>query len=291
MKKTIYLLILLSFKFSFSQRISGKIKDSIVNEPIAYVNMVLLNHNIGAYSDENGFYKIDIQHHFNDTLKVSALGYEPKLISLKKFKNEKSINLNFNLKTNTIDLDEIVLSNSKTKYSKKIKLGLEREGNIGVSSLIGHEYCVLIKNPSNIEGKLKSVIIDLKRRANADYIADLRIKVYTYDVNLKKPGSNLINKNIIVSPKNGKYSLKVDLTDYNILFTKNGLCIGAEWIDIRNETKKYDKIGPTLRYTYTNEELLSWTNYQNRGWKNGIMEYKNNKKAKPIMGIEILIQK
>ncbi len=282
------ILFLLIYNVSTSQTISGNVIDSISKSKIPFVNMVLLNHNIGGYSNEEGYYQLEIQGKSNDTLKISSLGYKTKYIPLSSFKNKDIANIF--LIENDINLEEVIISSKKINYSKNIKLGLEQKGNIGVSSLAGHQYCTLVKNPYRKNGKLKSVIIKLKKRKKSKYTASLRIHIYEYDEKEKKPKNELLLEDVIVKAKNKKYSLNVNLEKYNILFPKKGLCIGVEWIVSEIGIKKITKIGPMLRYTIINEINPSWTNYQNRGWKNGLVEYEN-KYAKPIIGIEVLMPK
>lgn len=289
MKKIFFLVLILTYNSSISQTISGNIIDSVSKSQIPFVNMVLLKHNIGGYSNEKGYYQLDIQRKLNDTLKVSSLGYKTKFIPLSNFKDKNIADI-FLIESN-INLKEVLISSKKIKYSKNIKLGLEQKGNIGVSSLAGHQYCTLVKNPYRKNGKLKSVIIKLKKRKNSKYTASLRLHIYEYDEKEKKPKNELLLENVIIKAKNKKYSLIVDLQKYNILFPKKGLCIGVEWIVSKTGLKKFTKIGPMLRYTYIDKIIPSWTNYQNRGWKNGLMKYEGNKFAKPILGIEVLMPK
>ena len=272
-----------------AQTLNGIIQDSKSKVPLPFSNLVLLNTKIGAYSNDSGHFDFTINLNSNDTLKISSIGYESLFVPLKDLTNIKKVE--FNLKQKTYFLDEIIINTKKIKYSKKYKLGKNRIGNVSVSSLVGLEYCIYIDNPFQTSGLLKSVFVNLKKRDNENFISPLKIKIYKYDKINNIPGEELLIENLIIVAKNKKYVLDVDVRDYKIPFLKDGICIGVEWLDPNNETNKFDKIGPTLRYTYIDDNSISWTNYHNRGWKNGIVKYRNNEKAIPLINIEVLMIK
>lgn len=288
--KNLYILFFLFISSSINaQTLNGIVQDSESKEPLPFSNLVLLNSKTGAYSNHSGYFSLMINQNSNDTLKISSIGFESLLIPIKELiKIEKVV---FNLKQKSYLLDEIILSNKKIEYSKKHRLGKNRVGNLSVSSLVGQEYCIYIDNKFKENGLLKSVIVSLKKRENENFISPLRIKIYKYNKIKNIPGEELLLKNLIIQVKNKKHELNVNLEKYKIPFLKDGICIGVEWLDPNNETNNFDRIGPALRYTYIDDNSYSWTNYQNRGWKNGIMKYENNKKAIPLINIEVLMIK
>ena len=247
MKKIILFLCLTNA--SYAQTIKGIITDSIDKTPLEYCNIALLNTNKGVYSAADGNFEIDISNHLQDTLKVSSIGYISKFIPLSKYKNLGEISLNIQLTENTEALNEVLIITEKTKYVKKISLGEEKEGNVSRSSLIGYETCVFIKNPENEYGKLKRVYIKLKKREDAEFTATFNIKFYDFDFKNNIPGKELYDKNIIVKAKNKFYTLWIDVEDLGIMMPKEGICVGVEFMDPANETKKYTTIGPLYRNT------------------------------------------
>jgi hypothetical protein len=294
LKTTLFLFFLISINFLSSQIINGIVKDSISEKNIAFANIVLKKGK-GTYSNESGIFELDIKNFNSDTLKISNIGYESKLIPVIHFKNK--INFEILLKPKTESLDEVLISTKKIKYTNKELLGDKKEGNIGVTSLIGYETAIFIDNPKNVKGKLKSVYIDLKKRKNADYIATFNIKFYDIDSTNSKPNNLLYEKNLYVKPKNKKYRLWVNVKDFNITFPKDGIYIGIEMVNTFGKVEKYSKFGPMFRYTISkNKDARTWSNYHNSGWRGGSIKHKKFKRSKtgisnPIVGIEVLYPK
>lgn len=292
MRIQIIYLLLFTTSLCYTQSISGKVKDSVTQKNLKYANIVLMNGG-GTYSDEKGEFNFDVKNNIYDTLMISSLGYKTKKIPLIKYKGVEKINLNVFLIPKVEELDEVVISSKKIEFKNKEKLGEDRNGNIGMSSLIGYETGILISNPKNLKGKIKRVYINLKRRKNADYIATFNIKFYEYDQKNNKPGNELYSKNIYIEPKNRKYRLWVDVEDFNIIFPENGICVGVEMVNTIGEVEKYAYFGPLFRYTLSSGNVKTWSNYHNTGWKgvtNKHKKYKNFKTGTsiPMIGVEVL---
>ena len=161
-----------------------------------------------------------------------------------------------------------------------------------MSALIGFEAAAYIENPTNNPGRLKTVVLYLKRTEKADFVAPLNIKFYRFDKENNKPGEELLKTNLIVKPKNRIYKLNIDVQSYNIPFPIDGICIGIELIDPKNESKKHDKIGPSVRYTNSSNKVLTWNNYRNKGWFNGSYYDKIiSKNTNEMIGIKVLMEK
>lgn len=294
MKLSFSFIIFLVTITGLSQTLEGKIIDSVTNQPIEYANITLMTKNKGVYANIDGKYNFDISKHLYDTLKVSSIGYNSKFIILDKFKSKKNIKLDISLSQKTTQLDEVVLNLKKKKYNKKHTIGEDKEGNAAVSSLIGYETCVLIENPFNKDGKLDEIYIKLRKRKNTQFIASLNIKFYSFDKINQKPGYELYTKKLIVKPKNRNYTLNIDVKDMDIYLPKDGMCIGVEFIDPNNESKKYDVIGPMYRFTYSTEENLTWSKYRGKDWKTGIVkfDYRNDDRTGNVMiGADVLFPK
>jgi len=294
MKLSVSFVIFLVTITGLSQTLEGKVIDSVTNQPIEYANITLMTKNKGVYANVNGNYNFDISKHLYDTLKVSSIGYNSKLIILDKFKNKKNIKLDISLSQKITQLDEVVLNLKKKKYNKKHTIGEDKESNAAVSSLIGYETCVLIENPFNKDGKLDEIYIKLRKRKNTQFIASLNIKFYSFDKINQKPGYELYTKNLIVKPKNRNYTLNIDVKDMDIYLPKEGMCIGVEFIDPNNESKKYDVIGPMYRFTFSTEKNLTWSKYRGKKWNIGIVrfDYNNDDRIGNVMiGADVLFPK
>lgn len=291
MKKSIFTALFFSFFLSGAQTIKGFVTDSISNQKLALANIVCLKNNTGTNSNLNGEYTLNIKGHLKDSLKISFVGYKPILFPLNSFIEEKEYDVNFQLVPKENKLEAVVVSQKKIKYDKQYKLNEEKKGNIAMFSLIGHETCCLVENPKKELGRIKSVKLYIRKNKDANFIAKYRIKIYAYNKIENKPGENILNDDIIISPKNKKYQYVIDLEKYKIPFLEDGVCVGIELVDENNLSKKGDKIGPGLRFTYGEEKQLTWFNYRNRGWvKNTFHNRENNNKSNLMVSMTVLMK-
>lgn len=291
MKIRLLLLFLGTIQLFYAQTIKGVVIDSVTEATVPYAN-ILLKNGKGTYANEFGEFELDIKNLATDTLKISMIGYASKMIPLQNYKTQSYIKVKLQSQVET--LEEVLLVSKQIKYTDKEVLGEKREGNIGVTSLIGYETAIFIDNPRNVKGKVKRVYIDLKRRKNADYIATFNIKFYEFDSRNNKPGKMLYSENIYVTPRNRKYRLWIDVKNFNIAFPKNGICVGVELVNTVGKVKKYAYFGPMFRYTInTDRQSITWSNYHNAGWQGGAIEHEKYRRAKtgtsnPMIGIEVL---
>ena len=290
MKIVKLLILVLTLNFSFAQTIKGIVKDSLTGGAISYANVVLKNGK-GTYANEFGDFELKIKNINSDTLKISTIGYKSRLLPATSFKTD--VILEIFLEPEIENLDEVVISSKRIKYGEKEILGEKRDGNMGVTSLIGYETTVLIENPKDKTGKVNSVYINLKKRKDAEYIATFNLKFYEFDSITNSPGKLLYHENLYVKPKNKTYKLWIDVKDLGIRFPKRGICLGVEMVNTSGKVKKYAYFGPNYRYTFTEEkDLQTWSNYHNTGWRDGSIKYKNPKRTKvgvlnPMIGIEV----
>lgn len=286
------LLTLLCLPFLINaQIIRGYIFDKNTKHPIIYANILLIQSKNGAYTNKEGFFELEIED--KDSLQISSVGYKTKYVDLRKYKVE---NLKIELEELEYELEEVALNFKKNKYTKRKKLGLERVGKYSSSKLIGYNTAIYIKNKENRKGKLKTIHLYLNKTRKKTgwkapvFLAKLNIHIYEYDSINNKPGKELLHQNLIVKPKNRKYVLDIDVKDLNIIFPKKGICISVEFIDEHNKYKKHDHLGPSLRYTKSNNKKITWSNYRNRGWKNGFLRHKTEI-ANLLLNVDVLFPK
>lgn len=98
--------------------IQGKVFDSITKEPISFSTIILKQNNLGLAANEEGDFIININSNFlSDTLMISCIGYNRKLIKFKELDVEK-VNYIY-LNPVVLQLKEIKLIAFKKKMSSK----------------------------------------------------------------------------------------------------------------------------------------------------------------------------
>ena len=87
------ILISLSFIYStFAQKsFSGTVISSNLKDPLSYVNIGVLNKDIGTVSNEKGKFELELKEEFlKDSLTFSIIGYRSLTIPIVDFEKEKT---------------------------------------------------------------------------------------------------------------------------------------------------------------------------------------------------------
>lgn len=101
-----------------AQDLKGKLTDQSNNSPIPFANVAVKGKFIGAATNTNGFFRFPINtEYLKDTLEVSCIGYEKKLIPISKLSLMMSNDIQ--LKANATELDLVVVK-SKMPTVKEI---------------------------------------------------------------------------------------------------------------------------------------------------------------------------
>jgi hypothetical protein len=160
----------------------GEIADARNKEGLAFANISLLNSNISTISNINGDFSIKIPENYKPNIKVSFIGYSPKIVDLKNLKNKRNIIL---LDVYSIPLSEMILTipkdveglvrkalfNSKSNYLNENLLMTSffresikrRRRNVSLTEAVSKIYKV------PYESYKRDVIEFVKLRKNTDY--------------------------------------------------------------------------------------------------------------------------
>lgn len=219
MKKIFFLLFLIAATNNIlaqSITYAGIIKDKDSKEDIAYVNIGVLNKNIGTVSDVNGKFEISLDNKFDsETLKISIIGYKSQSIKVADFKKKMTENATIFLEKNIAELKEVVVRNrnlqtgilGNTIEKKSVSAGF-------VNNVLGNEIGITVKiknKPTFIEAF--NAIVDYNN------YKELKFRLNFYDLKKGLPNNNILQENIIVTSTIKKGKLTVDLSDYNIVVT------------------------------------------------------------------------
>lgn len=109
LKKLFFLLVMICCSGILNaQKIGGIVTDA-QNEPLAFVNIIWANTNIGVSSDENGRFKIDKPEEYPSLLVISSVGF--KTDTIKVWENMKKITV---VLESNLDLKEFEVSERKS---------------------------------------------------------------------------------------------------------------------------------------------------------------------------------
>lgn len=208
-------------------KLKGVIRDSKSNLPLPYVNIGILNKDVGTASNTKGEFELPIlESNANDTLKVSMIGYEPSVIYLKDVLEKQKLTLNIQLQEKTNELREVVIT--ENKLTTKI-LGNKTDskffGGKFASGDLGSEIVIKIRikdTPTYLD------TFSFNISYNEGDTATFRVNVYEIEGGV--PGKNVLSDNIIVKVNGETGKIDIDLSEYNTIVTDD-FFIGLEWVE------------------------------------------------------------
>lgn len=113
-------LVLSFFIFNgISGKIQGVLRDENTKEPIPYADVIVLNTEIGAATDENGHFFILNVPSGEYTVEVSCIGFQSKQIEEVVVEIDKTTRLNVSLKETTIAIKPVVVITEKPFLKKE----------------------------------------------------------------------------------------------------------------------------------------------------------------------------
>ncbi|MDA9587764.1 carboxypeptidase-like regulatory domain-containing protein [Flavobacteriaceae bacterium] len=208
--------------------IVGQVLDATTQEPLPYVNIGLVNQNIGTVSDESGYFELEVPaNQYNDaTLRFSMIGFESGDFILKDYLDLQILTISLEEKATA--LEEVVLTTQRNKYQTKIL------GNKTTSQLIyaafttnklGNEMGFIVRGRKN-PMILKKFNVSLVEN---DY-GPIRFRLNFYSLKDGLPEQTLLNENIIVETDISSGIVSKDLTPYEIVIDQD-FFVSIEWIE------------------------------------------------------------
>jgi dienelactone hydrolase len=207
--------------------LKGVVSDVKTGQPLPYVNLGILNGDKGTTTNTLGEFKLAIDNSkTDDTLKVSMIGYEPRIFILRDIKKTKRHNLTIKLQEKTDELNEIIITDKK--LATKIvgnKTDSRFFGGRFASGDLGSEIAVRIRvsnNPTYLD-KFSFTI-----SYNSEDTATFRVNIYTVKNGL--PDKNIVTENILLRINGQVGKIDVDLTKYNLI-VEDDIFLSLEWIE------------------------------------------------------------
>ena len=231
--KLIITILLLYTGSLFSQApdiMRGQVIDSKTNRPIAYVNVGIVNKDVGTVTNNSGDFKIVLNEAITDTdsLKFSMIGYEPIVYSITDFRNAFVGKRNALIKMNesVVEVGEVIIHG---KQFKTKVLGNETESKFLGGGFGSEHLGTEIGIRANIKRK-KTFIQDVNFFISYNRFDSVAFRVNIYKLKGRKPAENLLKENIIVRLGNEVGKISVDLSKYNIVVDDDVL-VSLEWVE------------------------------------------------------------
>ncbi len=212
----------------------GVIQDKQDRSTLSYVNIGLLNSDLGTVSDKTGEFKIKIPLSQNvDSLRFSRIGYKPVIVAVKDLNSNKEQHQIF-LEEDVSELSEVIL---RAKTWKRKKLGNQTKSNF-----IGHLFYY------EQLGKEMGIKLNVNKKPNFveafhfhvsynRFSAKSFFRLNIYTIENGKPAENILRHNIII-PVDAKQTgmISTNLEAYDIVLTED-VIVSLEWVDNEGEVK------------------------------------------------------
>jgi hypothetical protein len=252
--KTSFLLII-SFLFSiptFSQKnVNGIVLSSNLKDTLSYVNIGVLNKDIGTVSDNKGRFELELKEAFlKDSLTFSIIGYKSVIIPIIDFKTQKTIILEEEI----TELDEVIINNKK--YKSKIL------GNEKPKSFLASVYFSKIEagNEIGIKVKIKkpTIIETFNIAVLKNEYGLLNLRINFYDLKKGIPNKRINKDNIIIKAEVKDGLITADLSDYELVF-KDDFFVSIESLKKIDDNKEIIFAGRLLNKSFARKtSQASW---------------------------------
>ena len=156
--------VILFCNVSYSQTLNGNVIDADSNVTIDLASVYFKELRYTIFTNSEGNFSVVIApKNKKEALVISSIGYEDLEIDLKKYTENKEYKSTFKLIPKVQMLDEITISNEKIDYSWAKTITSKRSPRAGFSFQFGTENVTLVQNPYFKNGKIKKVILSLKK--------------------------------------------------------------------------------------------------------------------------------
>lgn len=221
---------------SICQTISGRIIDELTGEALEYVNIRVVNKNIGTVSMRNGEFQLSISNvSKEDSLRFSYIGYKTLSIAIDSFK--KSDQYAIKLKPQPSVLDEVVVkAKPLTRILGNTKVDRKYTGWGDFQSLRGRTRGILIEG-AECPVKVKSMSF----RINHNDWDSVAFRINILEAKGDKPGNSILRENIFVTTDKKHKWVRVDLDNKNIIICTR-VVVTIEWVDAWGKIGEYSNL-------------------------------------------------
>jgi len=221
-----FFLSLLTTTAALAQAISGRVTDAKTGQALPFVNIGVVGKALGTVSNEQGQYGLAFQESLaNDTVRVSYLGYQPLLLTLRQLRAQPAVMLS----ATAVALAEVRVQASRRAW---------RDRTLGFTG--NSENSTLSLEPKDL-GAETGTVIYLKRRPTKVLRANfnvaynqvgnvtLRVNLYRLDAKGRPTNEKLLRREVLLHTTATHGPISVDLAPDNLLLNED-FFLSLEWV-------------------------------------------------------------
>jgi len=224
MKYIISILLFLNLTNLFGQT-KGIVIDKSTEKPIPFANIFIKDQNIGTTSDINGSFRIT-QSPVQSILIISAIGYETRAVI------SQEDNSTIELTPRIYELPEFKITSQK--HNSKLVIDSFKKNKSKTFVSTGEYPWILTKYFNFLPDYNTTPILKGIQLITSCHLDSAIFNIRLIAADEKGgPGPDLLKSNLIITVKKGENNILVDLTDYRIVFPKNGFYVAVEWLILK----------------------------------------------------------
>ncbi|NML66982.1 carboxypeptidase-like regulatory domain-containing protein [Hymenobacter sp. RP-2-7] len=250
--------LLLVATATLAQAISGRVTDARTGQPLPFVNIGVVGKALGTVSDEQGQYGLLFQESLAaDTVRVSYLGYQPRLLTLRQLRAQPAVALS----PAAVALAEVRVQ-GKSRGWRDRTLGFS--GNSTTSTLSLHPQDLGAETGAVIRLKHQPTKV-LRANFNVAHndagLVTLRVNLYRLDAKGHPTSEKLLRRDVIVRTATPHGPISVDLTPDDLLLTED-FFLSLEWVGGANVAALREGLNFSGGVGYTDNDVYYRTTSQ-----------------------------
>lgn len=284
------ILVLLMVEMVYAQEVllEGHIYEAGKDSPIPFANISFLNSLKGTSSNEEGYFYMDIpETYLPKKIHISSLGFKDTIVTAAQIRAKQKIRL----REETYELDEVVVAHAMGNVqvlnpisSYDIKSGFTSAATPWVLALY-------FPNIGAAKKYVEQVTVFLQKNAKFTGQSRFRLRVFGVNPNNKKPGNDILRKNVILESDPDKDFVSIDLSEFGIQVPREGIYVGLEWIflpynwyvvnyehPITKNKVVEDHFAPTFAAVYQKNQNYRTMVYGLGEWSDFIIKAPDNKR-------------
>ncbi|MBX2816002.1 MAG: carboxypeptidase-like regulatory domain-containing protein, partial [Saprospiraceae bacterium] len=224
----ILLLTIPSVLVSQDTDVSAIVIDATTEEPIPYVNIGVVNRNLGTVSDYEGAFKLEQVDH-KESIRFSALGYATLDLSVMKLMEESTVRLvprqyDFEaVEVKASSLGDVTIVGARNQKGRGLSIGFG-------STMLGTEI------GAPIEVKQPILVSSMHFKLNHAKGDSLLFRLNIYDFADGQVGEKVLRENVYLKDAQRRGEYTMDLKEYEIVL-KDDVMVSLEWL------RNFDEVG------------------------------------------------
>lgn len=208
--------------------IIGQLIDEGTQNPLPYVNIGLIDENIGTVSDRQGYFELDLnaEQFKKSILQFSMLGYETKTFLLEDFLKQDQLLIT--LKEKTTELEEVIIAAQRRDFESKI-LGNKTTSKAIYAAFttnkLGNEMGFIVR-----QRKRPMILKKFNLSLVKNSYGPIRFRLNFYSIENGLPAAPLLDENIIIETTIESGVVTHDLSPYALVIDQD-FFLAIEWIE------------------------------------------------------------